>query len=110
METSYTVNESVSMLQVNVSVISPPPGVELLATIDLGIQSFAKIASKLLLNVDHSGGSLHFAAQEHRCIYRPTCICSTKLLQYKLNVAAFTTNTTMNFSYLATQPPTLIAT
>ena len=34
------------MLQVNVSVTSPPPGVELLPTIDLGIQSVAITASK----------------------------------------------------------------
>ena len=34
------------MLQVNVSVTSPPPGVELFATIDLGIQSVAITASK----------------------------------------------------------------
>ena len=56
METSYTVNELVSMLQVNVSVTSPPPGVELSATIYLGIQSVAITASKLPVNVDHSGG------------------------------------------------------
>ena len=55
METSYTVNESVSMLLVNVSVTSPPTGVELFAIIDLGIQSVAVTASKLLGNVDHSG-------------------------------------------------------
>ena len=48
MQTSYTVNESVLMLQVNVSVISPTPGVELFGTIDLGIQSIAITASKLL--------------------------------------------------------------
>ena len=34
------------ILQVNVSVINPPPDVELFATIDLGIQSLAITASK----------------------------------------------------------------
>ena len=42
-ETNYTVLESMGMLQVNVSVITPSPGVELL---DAGIQSVAITASK----------------------------------------------------------------
>ena len=45
-ETNYAVNESVGMLQVYVSVISPPPDVELFATVVIGIQSVARTASK----------------------------------------------------------------
>ena len=45
-ETNYTVNESVGALEVYVSVISPPPGVTLFASINLGIQSVAITASK----------------------------------------------------------------
>ena len=45
-ETNHTVNESMAKLEVYVSVISPPPGVEFFATIVLGIQSVAITASK----------------------------------------------------------------
>ena len=45
-ETKYTVNESIGMLKVYVSVILPPSGVKLFATVDLGIQSVAITASK----------------------------------------------------------------
>ena len=45
-ETNYTVIESVGELEAYVSVVSPPPGVELFATIVLGIQSVAITASK----------------------------------------------------------------
>ena len=38
--------ESIGMLQVNVSVISPPVGEELFATVDLVVQSVAITASK----------------------------------------------------------------
>ena len=45
-ETNYTVNESVGTLEVYVSVISHPLGVELIAAIELGIQSVASTACK----------------------------------------------------------------
>ena len=46
-------NESVGMLDVYVSVISPPPDVELFATIDIGIQSVARTASKYDIMINY---------------------------------------------------------
>ena len=45
-ETTYTVSESIGTLEVFVSVISPPAGVELFAEVNLVIQSIARNASK----------------------------------------------------------------
>ena len=45
-QTMYTVNESIGMLEVYVTVFNPPVDVELFATVDLTIQTISINASK----------------------------------------------------------------
>ena len=47
---TYTVDESIGMLEVYVSVISPPEDVQLFASVDIVIQTTAVNASKNFFN------------------------------------------------------------